>query len=163
MIKLPIPNNYLIEVPMDAKVIEVSKKIHISLPIVTKVLEGNYRLISSNIANITEEQAKGILPSFEEPKGWINYVDYVNGGKETKGDGKRSIVVGFSEALPALHSAFDSVGAVWRNKLGEKPKADIINDRQTLLPRNAGSIILWDEAQSLVKRFVLIEKEGRDE
>ncbi len=60
MLKLPIPNYFLIDVPMDAKVREVSKKIHISLPLVTKILDGNYRLISSNIATITEEEANGL-------------------------------------------------------------------------------------------------------
>ena len=62
------------------------------------------------LSTITEEVAKGLVDEFKEPEFYTNYVDYVNGGKETKGDGIRSIVVGFSEAIPSLTSIAHHLG-----------------------------------------------------
>lgn len=106
MIKLPIPNYYLIEVPMDAKKVkiftfgivarieyETSKKYE-----GTNLPRGYYRLISDNIANITEEQADGIVD-----KEFDRYPDY-------RDDDIMGIYM-LKTALQSLHSAFDFVGA----------------------------------------------------
>lgn len=56
------------------------------------------------LSEATNEDALMVVDSFEEPKGWTNYVDYVDGGKEVKGDGTRGIVIGFSDPLLSLKS-----------------------------------------------------------
>lgn len=134
MIQLPIKNYYLVEVPMESgKIVLQGYNLTELYNTVTHKTCGwfkplqqigprsYYRLISDNIANITEEVAKGMGTSLAE-----------------------------------LHSAFDSTGVVWRNKYGKE-----YPDTRTW--KWQGNGYLWKEAQSLVKRFVLIEKEVGDE
>ena len=73
--------------------------------------QGNWQLIGK-LSEVSEEVAKGLVDDFKEPEFYTNYVDYVNGGKETKYDGIRSIVVGFTEAIPSLTSIATRTGQI---------------------------------------------------
>jgi hypothetical protein len=162
MIKLPIKRHFLIDVPMDAYDIElrnIDDDIWLRFldyrPVLVRLEKGNYRLISDNIANITEEQAKGIVGKCECGGPCINYKDY---SEQSSCD----------TALQSLYTAFKSVGVVWRNGLPE-PKGikccgGIMNDCgcHGALQYDDEEVATYATAQSLVKRFVLIEKEGRD-
>lgn len=122
MIKLPIDKYYLVDVPMSAYDIEIGipdHKLWYLLPDADEfiIIPKGCKIISDNIADIKEDQAKGMGVSLSE-----------------------------------LHAAFKSVGVVWRNELDVK--------EHSFLGLMSGN---YQAAQSLVKRYVLIEKEGRDE
>jgi len=130
--------------------------------------EGFTHLIP-DIFNPSEEDAKMVVESFEEPKGWINYVDYVDGGKETNISGVRSIVIGCNTATASFATLIEKEGYSRVNPLSEpadyKQFRKRYYDNPLWKPKhgiNGGDItdeiIAYEAAQQKSGRFAAIIK-----